>query len=137
MAQASLYAPPAQVLTLSTTISTMEGFFSLARQGLTPFSGGFGASIFGWSSLLTGDYSRSVGYLSFQFTGTTSSEQVQEIADLLTSGRLSSDALAAIVTAVDSQATDTKIRLAQQIIATTPECKLFHVVVLHYFFINV
>ena len=58
MAQASLFAPPAQVLTLSTTISSLEGFFSLVRQGLTSSSGGFGSSILGsGSSLSTGDYS--------------------------------------------------------------------------------
>jgi uncharacterized protein (DUF1501 family) len=130
MAQASLFAPPAQVLTLSTTISTIEGFFSLVRQGLTSASGGFGSSILGsGSSLSTGDYSNSVGYLSFSPSGTTTAEQVQEIADLLTSGRLSADAITAIATKVDAEADlDTKIRLAQQIIATSPE---FHTTNLH------
>jgi hypothetical protein len=122
MNQASLFAPAAQVLTLSTTISTVEGIFSLVRQGLSPFQGGFGTSNFGWSTLTTGDYSRSVGYLSFSPGGSTTNEQVQEIADLLTSGRLSPEAITAIATAVDAEATlDTKIRLAQQIIATSPE----------------
>lgn len=123
MAQASLYAPPAQVLTLSTTISTVEGFFSLARQGLTPFQGGFGTYNLGYSSTLTtGDYSRSVGYLSFSPSGSTTNAQVQEIADLLTSGRLSAEAITEIATKVDTEASlDTKIRLAQQIIATAPE----------------
>lgn len=123
MNQAGLFAPPAQILTLSTTISTVEGLFSLVRQGLSPFQGGFGTYNLGYSSsLTTGDYSRSVGYLSFSPSGSTTNEQVEEIADLLTSGRLSSEAIAAIATAVDAEATlDTKIRLAQQIIATSPE----------------
>ena len=157
MAQASLFAPPAQVLTLSTTISSLEGFFSLVRQGLTSAWGGFGSSILGsGSSLSTGDYSSeffqfsllflvsncfigpfsshqldtdSVGYLSFSPNGTTTAEQVQEIADILTSGRLSTDAITAIATKVDAEASlDTKIRLAQQIIATSPE---FHTTNLH------
>ena len=121
MAQASLFAPPAQVLTLSTTIGTVEGLFSLARQGLSSSGGGFGFGVFGGEAL-TGDYSRSVGFLSYSPTGSGTTENVQEIADLLTSGRLSATALTEIVTRVDQEATlDTKIRLAQQIIATTPE----------------
>ena len=132
MAQAALYAPPAQVLTLSTTISTVEGLFSLVRQGLSPFQGGFGTYVFGYSSTLTtGDYSRSVGYLNFSPSGSTTNEQVQEIADLLTSGRLSPEAIAEVASAVDAEATlDTKIRLAQQIIATSPE---FHTTVRFYY----
>jgi hypothetical protein len=51
-----------------------------------------------------------------------SDQQVQQIADLLTSGRLSSEALAKIVEKFDLQAdAATKIRLAQQVIATAPE----------------
>lgn len=74
-------------------------------------------------------YTDSVGYLSFSPSGTTTAEQVQEIADLLTSGRLSADAITAIATKVDTEADlDTKIRLAQQIIATSPE---FHTTNLH------
>lgn len=58
MAQASLVAPAAQVLTLSTTISILEGFFSLVRQGLTSASGGFGSPVLNsGSSISAGDYS--------------------------------------------------------------------------------
>ena len=61
----------------------------------------------------TNSFTDSVGYLSFSSSGTTT-EQVQEIADLLTGGRLSADAITAIATRVDEEASlDTKLRLAQ------------------------
>ena len=123
-AQSMLNTPPAQVLTLSTTISTVEGFFSLVRNGLTNHDGGFGTS--NWDGLPSeaGDTSRSVGYLDFTPSGTNSDEKVARIANLLTSGRLSSDALAKVVEAFDAQSSDTtKIHVAQQLIATSPECK--------------
>ena len=88
--------------------------------------------MFGSDNTLTaGDYSRSVGYLNFNPSGSTTNEQVQEIADLLTSGRLSPDAITEIASVVDAEASiDTKVRLAQQIIATSPE---FHTTVRFYY----
>lgn len=112
-----LYAPPAQVLTLSTTIATVEGFFSMARNGLTGLMGGFGKSgMFGWATPETADdSSKAVGDVSFVGT-------VQQMADLLTSGRLSQDAVTKI--AGDAGGTDeltgNNVRLAQQLIATAP-----------------
>lgn len=111
-----LYAPPAQVLTLSTTIATVEGFFSMARNGLTGLMGGFGKSgMFGWATPETADdSSKAVGDVSFVGT-------VQEMADLLTSGRLSQGAVTKIETdAGTGELTGNNVRLAQQLIATTP-----------------
>lgn len=78
-AQSSLFAPAAQVLTFSTTIGTVEGLFSMVRNGLSSSGGGFGRSNWGWGALEAGDYSESVGYLDFSPTG-TSDQQVQQIA---------------------------------------------------------
>jgi hypothetical protein len=96
--ESGLFAPPAQVLTLSTTISTLEGFFSLARHGLSGMSGGFGQAAFSNAMVDAGDASRSVGYLAFTSAdSSTDGKIVEEISDLLT-GKLSPLTREAIVT---------------------------------------
>ncbi len=128
-AQAKLNTPPSQVLTLSTTISTVEGFFSMVRNGLTWIGGGFGGRVFPYYGYpAAGDHSQSVGYLSYVPDGATIEEKVAHIADLLTSGRMSSDVLAQIVASFDAGASDEmKIMVTQQLIATSPECMCFSV----------
>ena len=121
-AQGELFSPPAQVLTMSTTVATIEGFFAFARSGLTGSRGGFGRNVFGNKVLSAGDYSKSVGYLDFSGLG-DDTENVQLIADLLTGGRLSPDAVTEIVNEVGSMSEDKKVMLAQQLIVTSPGMK--------------
>lgn len=110
-ASGGLFAGPAQILTLSTTISTVEGLFALARNGLSNWGNGFGSNI--WSgSVDAGDYSKSVGYLSYSPSG-TDTENVNEMATLLTGGRLSNDAKTSIVSAIGSVSAEDKVPLAQ------------------------
>jgi uncharacterized protein (DUF1501 family) len=124
MAQAKIFAPVGQILTLYTTIGTVEGLFSLARHGLSASRGGFGNNNFGNDVTAPGDASRSVGYLSFNPNLGTDQANVQLISDLLTGGRLSSEAVSAVATKVGDTAglTDqSKVTLAQQLIGTAPE----------------
>lgn len=111
-ASGGLAAGPAQVLTLSTTISTVEGLFALARNGLSSYGNGFGASI--WSGAVDArDFSKSVGYLAYTPSGTTDAEKVEELANLLTGGRLAEDAKTSIANALGSVSADNKAILAQ------------------------
>eukprot|EP00571_Detonula_confervacea_P017647 CAMPEP_0172312770 /NCGR_PEP_ID=MMETSP1058-20130122/18549_1 /TAXON_ID=83371 /ORGANISM="Detonula confervacea, Strain CCMP 353" /LENGTH=2999 /DNA_ID=CAMNT_0013026315 /DNA_START=101 /DNA_END=9097 /DNA_ORIENTATION=+ len=116
-----IVAPPAQVLTLSTTVSTIEGFFSLARNGLSSQGEGFGSNVWGSQVLDAGDYSKSVGYLNYDTAGNDDAETVQKIADLLTSGRLSPEAVERIKLALTAIPATNKIPFIQQLIATAPE----------------
>ena len=122
-AQSRLSAGAAQILTMSTTVSTIEGFFGLARNGLRGSDNGFGVNH--WSGQPNvGDNSGSVGYLGYTESDpdSTSTEITENVADMLTAGRLSSDAVTQIAAKVDTmEDNDTKLRLAQQLVSTSPE----------------
>lgn len=121
-AVSGLSAGPAQILTLSTTVSTTEGYFALARNGLSNFNNGFGYPQWSGGTPEIDDlYSKSVGLLSFEMSS-TDEEIVQGVADILTAGRLSSDAITEVTNAVSQMNDNTvKNKLAQQLISTSPE----------------
>lgn len=122
LAQSGLTGGPAQILTFSTTVSMTEGFFALSRNGLSGQDNGFGSNNWGTSVLSPGDSSESNGYLDYAATGSTNTQITQDVANMLTAGRLSNDAVTQVATALDSETTlDLKTRLAQQLISTSPE----------------
>lgn len=120
-AQSRLYAGAAQILTFSTTVATTEGFFALSRNGLSGWNNGFGSA--NWSGQPdVGDNSKSVGYLGYTESSSDSTVITQNVADMLTAGRLSSDAVTQVAAKVNTMSNDDKkLRLAQQLISTAPE----------------
>ena len=137
-AQANLFAPALQVLTLSTTIATVEGLITLPRNGLNSCNGGFGANVFGGCSADSGNYDYSTGYLAYAAPAPTpSTGLVSDISDLLTGERLidSVDGFTDIVNEVDSAAVEDKIKVAQQLVGMTPgrsgDCNYFAISLVH------
>jgi len=132
LAQSNLAAPAAFVLDMHRTISTVEGFFSFARQGLSSVGNGFGPCI--WSNpsrnndggvLEYGQTDKSVGYLGFVPSSSNSAEVIDELATLLTSGRLSTSSREIIRQAYEHEneerGENAALGLAQQLITTAPE----------------
>ena len=129
---ASLVSPEAQIMDMPKTIGLLNGLFSLIKYGLGSCNGGFGRSRY---SCNEGHFSGAGGYLSFArpfFNDTTTEDEhaaavVKELSTLLTSGRLSVASRQVIQTAYKerlsdpSGGTDAALRLAQQLIDTTPE----------------
>ena len=129
---ASLVSPEAQIMDMPKTVGLLNGIFSLIKYGLGNCNGGFGGT---WHSCNEGNFIGSQGYLSFArpFNNDTTSLDdhvsavVDELSTLLTSGRLSLASRQIVKSAykerlVDpSGGADAALRLAQQLIATTPE----------------
>ena len=107
---------------MSTTVATTEGLWALMRDGLSAASEGFGYNNFKTGVLDPGDHSGSVGHLSYIQSSLADREIVQDIADLLTAGRLSTGAVTRITTEIGhSLDPNIKKMLAQQLISTSPE----------------
>mmetsp|Transcript_49582 Transcript_49582/g.59998 ORF Transcript_49582/g.59998 Transcript_49582/m.59998 type:complete len:1158 (+) Transcript_49582:1-3474(+) len=136
---AALTSPESEVLTMSQTIGLTSGFFSLIRNGLNDLSGGFGRGVFGGSSyyknqwnggsiLKAGEYYKSVGYLNHS-PGSSAEDSVNDIATLLTSGRLSQQSKDVLIEAYNTalakytggKAQDYAWREILQLATTTPE----------------
>jgi uncharacterized protein (DUF1501 family) len=114
------------------TIGLLNGMFSLIKYGLSNCYGGFGGN---WKSCSEGYFVGAQAYLSFSRpydAETTSAEDhaaavVGELSTLLTSGRLSSSSKQIIEAAYLEKLSDSSgdaasaLRLAQQLIVTTPE----------------
>lgn len=128
---ASLVSPEAQIMDMPKTIGLLNGIFSLIKYGLSNCYGGFGTN---WKTCHESYFVGAQSYLSFArpFDETTSAEEhtaavVKELSTLLTSGRLSSSSRQVIEAAYKEKLSDPSggaaagLRLAQQLIATTPE----------------
>lgn len=129
---ASLVSPEAQIMDMPKTIGILNGMFSLIKYGLGACNGGFGSS---WYTCNEGRFGGAEGHLSFArpfYNDTTTEDEhtaavVNELSTLLTSGRLSSASRQVIQTAYKerlsdpSGGADAALRLAQQLIVTTPE----------------
>lgn len=125
--EASLVGPEAQVQTTPTLVGFLNGIFSLVDLGLTECSGGFGQRTLwycGWyySDKITWNTSvYSDGLLTYIPSSSDPQKIVDELALLLTSGRLSSTSRKAIfdiiVTFTDNS---TRIKTAQKLIAASP-----------------
>ena len=123
LADASLVAPEAQLMAMSSVVASMNAIFSLVNFGLTSCDYGLGdRPTQGCSRLSEGEYSRSQGRLRYKPAAATAEEIVDELATLLTSGRLGRENRDIIIDMyrreLDKEAA---LRMAQQLIVTTPE----------------
>jgi uncharacterized protein (DUF1501 family) len=113
LSRADLTSPEAGALNMYTSIMMTSGLFSMIRNGLTDLGDGFGRNNFGGASIfktpwntermIAGDYDKSVGYLAYapsssHSTATTPADKVDELARLLTGGRLSARSRTVLVT---------------------------------------
>ena len=128
VALASLVAPEAQLITGPRTIDFLNGVFSLIKYGLTPCFEGFGRyqwwdDIPCWKYTLGGNNKGVMGKLRYlPASGSSAVTYIDELAMLLTAGRLSTSSRQLISTVVAAEPNRTMaVMKAQQLIALTPE----------------
>jgi uncharacterized protein (DUF1501 family) len=128
VAQASLVAPEAQVITGPRTIDFLNGLLSLIKYGLSPCYGGFASYRWrdkgGCAKVTAGaDNDVSLGKLTYSPSDSSSSEKItDELATLLTSGRLSLASRELIGKVIQAEPTPALALIkAQQLMAFTPE----------------
>ena len=132
VAQGSLVAPEAQLLTSPRVIDGLNGMFSLIRYGLNSCFGGFGRAVGDgprnntncWEIARPGYQGPvNMGELRYSIgSGSTSASQiVDELALLMTAGRLSANNRQQIVDAINVESETDPVKTAQLLIATTPE----------------
>ena len=122
----SLFSPEAQVLQTPQIIAYMNGIFSLVDLGLSDCYGGFGERTV-WNcrtyyneGVDKSDFSR--GVLTYSPSSSIGSQVVDELALLLTDGRLSSASRNIMIEAYNSISNRAEgLRLLQKLIVTTPE----------------
>jgi cullin-associated NEDD8-dissociated protein 1 len=123
---ALLYSPEAQILVTPQIISYLNGIFSLVDVGLSDCYGGFGERTV-WNcrtyyndGVDNSDYSR--GVLSYSPSSSVGSQVVDELALLLTDGRLSAASRNIMIDAYNSANNRAaSLRVVQKLIVTTPE----------------
>eukprot|EP00804_Cyclotella_cryptica_P014145 CCRYP_005584-RA/>CCRYP_005584-RA protein AED:0.03 eAED:0.03 QI:259/1/1/1/0.94/0.9/20/117/3951 len=129
---ATLVSPEAQIMDMPKTVGLLNGIFSLIKYGLSNCNGGFGNN---WKSCNEGNFIGASAYLSFsrafdsEFTTPDeyANAVIDELSTLLTSGRLSAANKQVIKDAFIEKlldptgGADSALRLAQQLIATSPE----------------
>lgn len=127
VAQGSLVAPEAQLLTGPRIIDSLNGIFSMIRYGLSSCYGGFGREEGGRNNpecneIASPNYDGPVnsGELTYSISGSPA-QIVDELALLLTSGRLSPENRQRIEEAISAEPETEAIKTAQLLIASTPE----------------
>ena len=122
---ASITSPEAQVLTGPKLISLLNGFISLVDLGLNDCFSGFGEKTRWWCEGLEWYYTDGndhYGTLQYWPSNTGAVNMVNELALLLTGGRLNSASRSIISDAVRGEGSVSDgLRLAQKLMATTPE----------------
>ena len=118
---ASLRSPESYVLNTPTALGLASGLISLVKYGLRDCQGGFGENV-GCPSK-EGDYSNSWGQLGYTPANYSSSAIIDNLALLLTPGRLNADNRNVILQALSnaSLTNSSKLRLAQQLFCILPE----------------
>jgi uncharacterized protein (DUF1501 family) len=123
--KASLTSPEAEVLTGPNVIGFLNGMVSLIDLGLTECFGGFGEKTTNsCDNYNTVDWDRedSRGSLTYSPSQSNESTVVDELAILLTGGRLNPDARSVIKNAYSNERDSNKgLQLAQKLMVTTPE----------------
>lgn len=147
IAEATLVAPESMIQDMPKVVGLLNGLYSLIKYGLSECDGGFGWTP-SWMGCNEGNYNRVYGHLGYSqpFDGSLTAEEqaskvISELATILTSGRLAADSREIIKAAyieklneVDSNgvpiddAAGMALRLAQQLIVTTPEFHTTNVV---------
>jgi len=124
----TLVAPESQLLDMPKNIDLINGLHSLIKYGFAECyqqdgeDYGFGKWNIGSGSCSDGSYNRATGTLAFQPSSESAADVVDELALLLTSGRLNAESRKIITEAYD-EAPDTTagLRIAMQLVTTTPE----------------
>jgi uncharacterized protein (DUF1501 family) len=125
LAQASLVAPEGQVTSGPRIIGLVNGLMSLVKYGLDNCHGGFG--VLGDSPrcfrFVAGQYDLSDGHLTYlPSAGGSARTVVDELATLMTSGRLSAESRSVVEQVVSSETNQAmKLIKAQQLIVASPE----------------
>ena len=132
---ASLVAPEGQLLTMSKVLDVINGMHALIKYGLSEcyeendIHYGFGYDtippIGSGSCSDNGLYNRASGVLAYRPSAKTPAGIVDELATLLTSGRLSSESRQLVMAAYNDAVNQTDpaagLRIAQQLMVATPE----------------
>jgi len=119
---ASLVAPEAQLLTGPNVNGLMNGIFSMIKYGIHSAHGGLFHQNCGRHNVDPGDYRCSKGHLQYSPTATTSDGIVDELAMLMTSGRLSAESRQVAKNVYDNESRKVQaIMMVTQIIASSPE----------------
>ena len=122
-AAVDIVSPESQLLSMSSIVGMTTGLFSFINVGLTSHDGGFGP----WMGPIrpVGDYSSSVGFLSYEADGTDASSKIDDLSTLLTAGRLSEENKQVLIDAYDyfqaTYDTETANRILLQLMLTLPE----------------
>ena len=128
--EAGLTAPEAQVLNAPTIIGWLNGIYSLIDTGLGGCYGGYGGrSVSNCASHNDKPSTYSHGRLKFSPSGSSAAEVVDELALLMTGGRLHANSRTTIEAAyqfeLDGSSQSDKegaaLRLAQKLVVTSPE----------------
>ena len=129
--ESELVSPEAMVINAPTVVGFLNGAFSLIDMGLTDCFGGFGGHIgaacnwlfYNWYTY--NQEKQAMASLRFQPSSTDAVTVVDELALLLTAGRLNTASRTIIQDAYSQELGDTDadsaLRLAQKLIITTPE----------------
>ncbi|CAB9496881.1 Protein of unknown function (DUF1800) [Seminavis robusta] len=116
VSQAALVAPEAQVLSAPTIINTMNGILSALKYGLNNCVSGFGPTAFQMSRFCSSaTIGSTVGVGGFGFTPSSTDAAVDELATLMTAGRLSPEKRTKLKSLYDSPIE------SQMLISSTPE----------------
>lgn len=119
---ASLVAPEGQQYQAPLITGVLNGLFSLVKYGLVDCDEGFGDRV-SCRGIEEGDFARSSGRLVFSPRDGTN--LIDDLATLLTAGRLNQDSKELIRSQYQKYANaddeEAGLRLAQQLIITTPE----------------
>lgn len=87
-----MVSPESELLSMSSVVGLTNGFFSFVSYGLANADGGFGPSLGRLPPV--GDYSTSMGYLTFPYqtnsvNSTSVENKIDELSTMLDAGRLS------------------------------------------------
>lgn len=124
ISQASLVSPEFQVATGPRMINLLNGLLSLIKYGLGPCFGGLGSGTAGsqCATLKAGNYAKSAGSLTYAPSSRLAEDVTNELATLMTAGRLSAESRQAIRQVVETEDNpELAVIKAQSIIATSPE----------------
>ena len=121
--EASMTSPEATIITMPFTSQFLSGMWSLTKYGLSDCEDGFATDIgFGTCEDTTRIYDRNIGKLSYEPVGDTFEVEADDLALLLTSGRLSKENRDLIVDACATQPSKTeRTSCMQQLILSTGE----------------
>ena len=123
--KAKLVAPESQVLTGKQVTTLLDGLFTTVKFGLTSCYNGFGNRMSGCPTV-DGTTDEGAGYLAYSVPeGASVDAAIDDLALMLTAGRLGDTNRGIIRTAIDAEYSNgdkaKAVRIAQQLLLSTPE----------------